>query len=176
MPFTPSMKLNTFTKPASQSAMTTAAAIRAAGGRLRWLTSTAPTARLAAHCRASRPRTESPDRSSANPIMLNAATAIAKAAAAAPPMSNAATTSPAATGAPPPRGVGTECEDREFGVSMADTRRSSLMVAGSARATTAPLAPAAIRIVSFSDMSWYRPPRDLMEQSNYSKFSKDYTQ
>ena len=102
-------------------------------------------------CSTSRRRTDSPVRSSPNPIMLNAATAIVKAAAAGLRTNSAATTSPRAIGAPPPRGVGTVCDDRGFGTSIAAARRSSEIVSGSDRATTEPHETAAITIVNPSD-------------------------
>jgi hypothetical protein len=151
MPFTPSMKLNAFTNPVTQSAMTTTTATRPAGGRLSRLTSTAAAAMLPAACSTSRRRTESPLRSSANPITPKAATAMAKATPAESPMSSAASTSPTAIGAPPPRGVGTLWDDRRLGTSNAAARRSSEMVTGSATTTTPPHESAAIMIVSSSD-------------------------
>ena len=142
------MKLNTLTKPVTHSAMTIAAAAAGSSGRARCRTIAVAAAMLQMPCDASRDRTDSPDRSSASPMAANAATAIARAIAAGVRISSAARMSPAAIGAPPPRGVGTEWDDRPFGMSMAAARRSSRMVTGSVARTSAPHEAPAIRVMS----------------------------
>ena len=63
-------------------------------------------------------------------------------------ISAAASTRAIAIGAPPPRGVGTVCDDRWLGVSIAATRRSSGIVTGSAAATKPALRMAAAAAVA----------------------------
>ena len=71
----------------------------------------------------------SPPRSSAKPMAAKTATATANVMPRA--RASSTTTSPAAIGAPPPRGVGTLCDDRPFGMSMAVRRSSGISTARS---------------------------------------------
>ncbi len=77
----------------------------------------------------------------------NTATVAAKVSPVKPLTSSPAKISPMAIGAPPPRGVGTVCDDRRPGTSIAAARCSNGMVTGSAAITKAPHDPAASTVV-----------------------------
>jgi hypothetical protein len=146
MPFTPSMKLKAFTKPASHVAIASPSGTRAGTGRLNPETSRPATTTPPAPCSASRANAGSPRRSSTRPRAPKKPTAARNADASLPLAAGAkatASSTPAAIGAPPPRGVGTECDDRSPGTSMTASRRSAAIVSGSATATITPQADTA---------------------------------
>jgi hypothetical protein len=159
MPFTPSMKLNALTTPVVHTAAAAAVTASLTGVVGSGLISTQATTMPAEHCSTSRWPTDSPDRSSASPIAAKSATAMPNAADPALCMSAAATRSPAAIGAPPPRSVGTVCDDLGPGTSMADARRRSAIVGGSAVTTMAPAVSAMRRpVIAAGGRAWSAPP------------------
>ena len=149
------MKLKAFTKPISQTAVTRASAASAAAGRCRGVMSSAATPALPTHWSSRRRTAVSPRRSSTNPRAPKKPIAAPNGTAALPRTRTTATSSPTTIGSPPPRGVGTVCDERAPGVSIA-SRRSRGIVSGSATMTTMPQHSTA-RVISSPHTEWMLP-------------------